>query len=171
MKTTLLLARIASLALCAIAVCGLMTGCSSKPNEAGHTGEHSGHGHSHTPPHGGTAVELGNEHAHVEFVQDKAAGKLTAYILSAHMDDFVKLPATSIEIVAKDGGKEHPLTLKAVANAATGETVGNSAQFEAEAEWLKTTSSFDGVLKEITVRGSTFTNIGFKFPKAADHKH
>src|SRR5688500_557791 len=38
--------------------------------------KHSGHGHHHTPPHGGTPVILGNEDYHLEFVLDASNGKI-----------------------------------------------------------------------------------------------
>lgn len=124
-----------------------------------------GHGHHHEPPHGGTGVELGEEDAHVEFVRDAATGKMTAYILAPHMADFLRLEAKSFEVTAKVAGKEETLVFNAVASSATGETVGNTAQFEAQADWLKTATTFDGVLKEITIRGKTFTKVAFNFPK------
>ncbi len=37
---------------------------------AGH--EHAGHKHEHHAPHGGTAVVLGDEQYHLEFVRDAA---------------------------------------------------------------------------------------------------
>ena len=51
------------------------------------------------------------------------------------------------------GGKEEVLTFKAVGNNATREKVGDAALFEAQADWLKTTSPFDAVIKEITIQG------------------
>jgi len=35
-------------------------------------------------------------------------------------------------------------------------------------DWLKATPEFDAVLKEITVRTKTYTNVAFNFPKGAD---
>jgi hypothetical protein len=57
------------------------------------------------------------------------------------------------------------LTLKAVANNATGETVGDTALFEAQADWLKTTPAFNAVIKELAVRGNKYQSIVFSFPK------
>ena len=50
----------------------------------------------------------------------------------------------------------------------TREKVGNTSLFEAQADWLKNTPKFDAVLKEITVRTKTYTNIAFNFPKGSD---
>lgn len=148
-------------ALTGLALIGL-TGCSESPKpstEQGHGGHH------HEPPHGGTAIDLGDEEAHLEFVLDAAAGKLTAYVLKAHMAGFQRITQESLELTATVGGKPETLTLKAVANAATGEKAGDTSQFEAQADWLKTTKSFDTELKSITVRGKAFTGLKFNFPK------
>ena len=126
------------------------------------------HKHEHKPPHGGTPVELGEEEYHVELVRDAAAGKMQAFIFDGELENFVRIPAGSFTVGAKVAGKEEPLVFQAVPNAATGETVGDTALFEARADWLKTTPRFDAVLKEITVRAKTYTNVAFNFPKGAD---
>jgi hypothetical protein len=58
--------------------------------------------------------------------------------------------------------------LAAVANPATGETVGDTSLFEGQADWLKTAREFDATLKTITVRGTTFAEVKFNFPKGND---
>jgi hypothetical protein len=154
MKT--LMALFSALALTAF------TGC--KP-EASHSHSHSGH--HHEPPHGGTAIDLGDEEAHLEFVLDAAAGKLTCYVFKAHMSGFQRITQESLELSATVGGKAETLTLKAVANAATGEKAGDTSQFEAQAEWLKTAKNFDAELKTINVRGKDYAALKFKFPKGS----
>ena len=57
---------------------------------------------------------------------------------------------------------------KPSANTATGEKVGDTSQFEAQADWLKTTDTFDGVIKELTVRTKTYKDVKFNFPKGSD---
>src|SRR5207248_11682915 len=99
--------------------------------------------HEHVAPHGGTPVVLGDEAYHLELVRDADAGKLTAYVLDGEMENFIRVKAATFEIVATVGGAKQTLTFHAVASAATGETVGNSSQFEAQADWLKTTATFD----------------------------
>jgi len=140
----------------------LTVGCG---RESAGRGSSSGHGHVHVAPHGGTAVILGNEIYHLELVRDPAAGKLQAYVMDGHLADFIRIPAGSFEIAARFGGREEILTFKPVANPATGETVGNTSLFEAGADWLKTNADFDGVLRELTIRGSRFENVEFNFPK------
>jgi hypothetical protein len=124
--------------------------------------------HEHHPPHGGTAVVLGDEIYHLEFVRDAGAGRLSAYILDGEMENFIRSAAPSFEIVATVGGERRPLVLQAVANPATGETVGNTSLFEATADWLKATPSFDAVLTTLDIRGTVFSAVPFNFPKGND---
>jgi hypothetical protein len=124
--------------------------------------------HEHKAPHGGTPVVLGNEAYHLELVRDAAEGKLTAYVLDGEMENFIRIKAPSLEVVANLGGEKRPLTLRAAANAMTGETVGDTAQFEATADWLKSTSMFDAVLTAIEIRGTKFERVAFNFPRGND---
>jgi hypothetical protein len=141
----------------------LFAACGRKDAHDDHA--HAGHAHEHVAPHGGTVVVLGDEQFHLEFVRDPAAGKLTAYVLDAHLEDFIRIPAAGFEIAATAAGRPETLTLTPVANLATGETVGDSAEFATQADWLKTTSEFDAVLSSITIRGATFTGVKFNFPQ------
>jgi hypothetical protein len=137
-----------------------LTSCSPD----GDPGAGSGAGHHHEPPHGGTGVALGDEDSHLEFVLDAAAGRMQAYVLSPHMESFVRISADSFAVTAKLPDREETLTFKPVANSATGETVGDTSMFEAHADWLKTNKTFDAVLKEITIKGKTYRNVAFNFP-------
>ena len=74
----------------------------------------------------------------------------------------------SIEIAAEVNGARQILDLEAVANPATGETVGDTSLFQGQADWLKATPEFDAVLKSITVRGTTFSDVKFNFPRGND---
>ncbi|MGA2015890.1 MAG: hypothetical protein ABSH26_02980 [Opitutaceae bacterium] len=141
----------------------LAAGCSRPPASSGLP-----HRHEHHPPHGGTPVVLGDEAYHVELVLDATAGTLQAFILDGEMENFVRIPAPSVEIVADVGGAPRTLVLSAVANPATGETVGDTSLFEARADWLRGAREFDAVLREVTVRGTTFTGVKFNFPRGND---
>jgi hypothetical protein len=156
MKQTLCNALIVAVGVC-------LAGCGEKPGASGPPA--ASQKHHHTPPHGGTAVELGAEEFHVELVLDAAAGKLQAYVLDAHMENFVRLPLESFEVNATNAGQPQTLVFKPVANAATGEKAGDTSQFEAQGEWLKTAKTFDAVLKQITVRGKSYQAVKFNFPK------
>jgi hypothetical protein len=135
-------------------------GCGKKDPHAGHS--HST-GHVHKAPHGGTLVELGDHAYNLELVRDAAAGKLTAYVLDGHAENFVRIKSPLIEVVAMPGGMRTPITLQAVANTATGETVGDTSQFEAQADWLKTAGEFAGIVT-VEIRGTTFSQVAFVLP-------
>ena len=155
------------IAICVVIVAGFSSGC-SRSETISVPAQEMVHKHEHHAPHGGTPVELGEEEYHVELVLDASAGKLQAFILDGELENFVRIPEASFEIAAELPGKEEVLTMKAVANRATGETVGDTALFEAQAEWLKTTPTFNAVIKDLTVRDNRYQNIAFNFPKGND---
>ena len=142
---------------------GLFGGCERQPLRAPQ--QVGGHRHEHKPPHHGTPVVLGKEEYHVELVLDASAGRLQAYIMDGELENFVRVPADSFAVAAMLGGKEEVLMFKAVTNNATGEKVGDTSLFEAQADWLKTNATFDGVLRQLNVHGTTYRNITFNFPK------
>jgi hypothetical protein len=142
------------------------TGCNKKSSESGVAAKPPKH--EHKPPHGGTPVVLGDEIYHVELVRDAATGKLQAFVFDGELENFIRSSLPSFEINATIDGKPQTLVLNAVANPATGETVGDSSLFETQADWLKTAREFDATLKNITIRGSTFTDVQFNFPKGND---
>jgi hypothetical protein len=124
--------------------------------------------HEHHAPHGGTPVVLGAEIYHLELVLDPAAGKLSAFVLDGEMENFIRVKQPSFEVVATAGGASHTLAFRAVADSATGETVGDTALFEASADWLKSAKNFAGILTSLDVRGTVFTGVAFNFPKGND---
>lgn len=152
MKTRHLL--VATLSLAAFSACG-------KKSE--HGGEKHG-AHVHTAPHGGTLVEIGEHVYNLELVRDNAAGKLTAYVLDGHAENFVRIKAPTIELIAMPDGTYTPVALKAVANPSTGETVGDTCQFEAQADWLKTAGDFSGIFT-VEIRGTKFAHVEYHLPK------
>jgi len=149
--------------ICLMAALALITGCGERERAASA-------GHRHESPHGGTAVELGDHEAHLDVVLDAASGKLTAYVMDAHAENFVRIPAESFEIVAKLPAGETTLALKAVANAASGEKVGDTSQFEAQSGALKGVVGFDAELKQLVIRGRTYSKIPFHVGKAGADK-
>ncbi len=143
---------------------GAFTACAKKDEHADHN--HSAPAkHVHTAPHGGTLVELGEHAFNLELVRDAATGKLTAYVLDSHAESFVRISAPSFEITATVAGAKQKLSLVAVANAATGEKIGATSQFEATADWLKTTAAFDGIITALTIRDNPFKSVAFKLPQ------
>ena len=137
----------------------------------GQAGCGGGHDHSevgahhHDPPHGGAGVTLGDEEAHIEFLVDEEAGTVTAWFFKPHMEQYLRIKAGSFTVLAKLPDREVILTFAAVANAGTGETVGDTSQFVARADWLAGSGSFDAVLQEVSIRGTVYRSIGFNYPK------
>ncbi len=153
--------------ICALLAIGLGGGCSKDGNTSVRARQ-AVHQHEHYPPHGGVPVVLGNEEFHVEFVLDARTGRLRAYFLDGELENFVRVAMPSFEITAQVAGREEHLIFAPVANNATGETVGDTALFEVQSDWLKTTPRFDAVIKELTVGGDKYQNITFNFPKGND---
>jgi hypothetical protein len=127
------------------------------------THEHGGH--AHKAPHDGTLIELGDHAYNLELVRDTAAGKLTAYVLDGHASEFIRVPVPSFDLVVNSGGEKKSLTFRGVASTTTGETIGNTSQFEAQADWLKNASELTGVIPTIDIRGTKFDNVTVKLPK------
>jgi|CZKI01.1.fsa_nt_gi hypothetical protein len=158
-------ARLAPLLLAVVLPALLATGCSRPPSTASSGQPHK---HEHHPPHGGTPVVLGDEAYHIELVLDASAGTLQAFVLDGELENFIRSAAPSFEIVADVAGAPRALVMAAVANPATGETVGDTSLFQTQADWLRTTGEFDAVLRSFTIRGTTFTDVKFNFPKGND---
>lgn len=143
-----------ALLIAAVSACG---------RKVEHGGEKHG-GHVHAAPHGGTLVEIGEHAYNLELVRDNAAGKLTAYVLDGHAENFVRIKSPAIELIAMLGGTYTPVSLKAVANSRTGETVGDTSQFEAQADWLKTAGGFSGIFT-VEIRGTKFEQVAYSLAK------
>ncbi|MBP8257556.1 MAG: hypothetical protein KAX37_09540 [Opitutaceae bacterium] len=145
------------------ALTAVLAGCSKQHTDHDHAGHNHDHGaehaHVHTAPHGGSLCALGDHQFNVEFVLDAAAGTLTAYALDAHAENFVRITAPSLEIHITPPTPPRTLILNAVANSATGETVGNTSQFEAKAEWLKGAKGISGILTRFDAQGSSFQDV------------
>lgn len=142
-----------------------MAGCGRQPTTiASAPAKHERHA-----PHGGTPVVLGNEAYHLELVLDATTGKLQVFILDGEMENFVRSASPSFEIEATVNREKTSLVFAAVADPATGEKVGDTALFETQSDWLKTVATFDGVLKSLTIQGTTFTAIPFNFPRGNDN--
>ncbi len=147
--------------LCALAVAG--AGCGDPVNMR-RSGTDHGHGHAHEAIHGGTKVPLGPEEFHLEFVRDAAAGKMQAYVMDGHMANYVRIAQPSFEVLAKLPEREETLLFQAIARRETGEAPGDTALFEASADWLKEHGNFAAELKAITIRGKEYRAVSFHFP-------
>jgi hypothetical protein len=141
-----------------------LAGCGKHQDKASSSGPHL---HVDVPPHGGTLTALEDEYQ-IEWVLDAPAGKLQAYILDGEVENFVRIAPPSFDLRVKLPDRREVLHFKAIPNSATGETVGSTSLFEAQADWLKTNKTFDAVLPEINVEGTVYTNVAFNFPKGND---
>lgn len=149
------------LILTTLLICGILAGCGQRQPDA--AAPATAQKEEHHPPHGGTLVKLGDDVYCVELVLDASAGKMQAYIFDGELENYVRIAMESFEVTAKLPGREEILLFKAVATNATGEKAGDTALFEAQADWLKKETRFDAVLKQITVKGQTFQNVAFNF--------
>lgn len=154
-------------------LCTVVSACKPRHDHAhrpGDTHEHAGH--VHTAPHGGTIVELGEEMFHLELVHDAVAGTLTAYVLDGHLENFIRITQGSFALSVTLNGRTEEAVFQAIANPATGETVGDTSQFEARAPWLKTEGlRFEGRVRALTIRGRTFNDASVRFPEGHAHAH
>jgi hypothetical protein len=120
------------------------------------------------PPHGGTVVEFGDGIYHLELLPDPTEGTLTAWFLDSELEEYIRAGAPSFAMVARIGDQDETLVFKPVASPATGETVTDTSQYEARADWLKTAKDFDATLKGLKVRGTAYPDVKFNFPKGND---
>ncbi len=130
--------------------------------------------HEHKPPHKGTLVVLGEEFSHLEFVLDSEKGQLTAYALDGEAENAERIPQKSIDLkITLDKGqpqqRELNLTLNAVENVLTGESVGDTSEFMAQSDDLKSRNKFFATIANVTIKGQEFKNVDFDFPEGNDH--
>jgi hypothetical protein len=150
--------------------------------EAGHEGheheegEHSeeggeeahSHSHSHDPLYGGTLIAFGDHFAHAEVVLDATAGTLTLYLLDGGAEAPVRVAQESITVEVTprtQGAEKTSLTLQPVANPLTGETVGDTSQFQIQDPSLAGVSEFDGVIVSVSIKGSELKDVAFGYPE------
>ena len=130
-----------------------------EPEPAAQEEEHC----AHEPVWGGQLVEIGKHVAQVEIVHDEEEGSLNAYVMDGHASRAVRLPAKSLAVRIEAGGEEFTLELKPVADALTGETVGDTSRFEIRKDLLKRIRSFRGVIVELKVFDHVFRDIRFTY--------
>jgi hypothetical protein len=121
--------------------------------------------HRDQPPHGGTAIGLGDDQFNLELVRDPAAGTLKAFVLDGEMEDFIRIKAKVLEIEAEHDGRKETLKLLPVADAATGETVGDTCLFQTRADWLKRVDHFKGTIRALAIQDQSFKSVAFAFPE------
>ena len=80
------------------------------------------------------------------------------------MEQYLRVEAESFVVLAKLPDGEAKLIFAAVANAGTGESVGDTSQFVARGDWLAGAGPFDPVLPAVGVRGQVCQNITSNYP-------
>jgi len=143
----------ASFALCTL----LAVGCTKHEDHA-----QESPGHAHQPKNGGQLVEVGRHQYNIEVLVDAPKGKVTAWFLDAHAEDYVRIPAPSLRMTANVGNEPKEVVLAAVANPASGEKVGDTSQFEGAADWLKNLPAFSAAFQDVSIRGTSFGHVTFR---------
>ncbi len=154
----------------ALSVNLLVFGCGGDSNKSGSVGEHV-----HVAPHGGQLVEVG-EHGsgyNLELVLHPD-GFLQIYVLDAHAENFVRIPAPSIEIeIPGEGNSSRTLLCEPVADTATGETVGNTSLFTST-ERISDLLPLQAVIPQLQLMEFVYENVPIEFSGKsghADHEH
>ena len=122
------------------------------------------------PPHGGTPVQIGNHGFHLELVRDAGKGRFQAYVLDAHMQRYVSVPEKSFVMLATISNQQQRVTFNRVPEPGSEKVTEASHAFEATADWIKHATNFNAVFGSITLKGRTFTNVTFLFPKGSMHR-
>ena len=121
--------------------------------------------HQDTPPHGGTAIGLGDDQFNLELVRDPVEGTLKAFVLDGEMEDYVRIKAKVLKLEVEHEGRRETLKLLAVADSATGETVGDTSLFQTQRDWLKRVDHFKGTIPALAIQDQSFKAVAFAFPE------
>ena len=153
-----------------LTICLFLHGCGGDSGKSG-----SGGHHVHVAPHGGQLVEVG-EHGsgyNLELVLHPD-GFLQIYVLDAHAENFVRIPAPSIEIeIPVEGNASRTLLCEPVADTATGETVGNTSLFTST-ERISDLLPLQAVIPQLQLMEFVYENVPIEFSGKsghADHEH
>jgi len=136
-------------------------------DDHGHThDDEGGHGHHHEAPRGGTLIALGDHMGHFEVVLDADTGRFTVYALDGHVENPVRMEQESFTWTLRTSVEDEiEVTLAAVANPLTGETVGDTSQFEVVDERLQGLESFQMMIPAFEFRGIDVSAMHVPFPE------
>ncbi|MDG1132335.1 MAG: hypothetical protein P8P90_07785 [Opitutales bacterium] len=135
-------------------------------------GGNSGGGHVHQAMRGGILMELGPHGSghNLELLLNNK-GEFEIFILDAHAENYVRIEQSTIELNLADNNRT--ITLNAIPDPATGETVGNSSLF-------RTSQSVENLLPikaemvNVAIGSSNYLNTPLSFsgnPKSDNHEH
>ena len=149
----------------------LLTGGCDDHSHSLHKGG-GGH-HVHTAPHGGELFELGPHGSGFNFeLFLNQEGKLDLYVLDAHAENFVRIEQSDIKISMTEDNSTI-LSLKAVPDSATGETIGNTSRFQSEKS-VKDLLPIKGHIQEIRIGSNSYKEEEISFsgnPQKDKHEH
>ncbi len=148
----------------------LLLSCGDDHGHDHHDHDHHGHGHhghAHVAPHGGALVLLGKHgsgyHLEVVLAED---GLLDVYVLDGEAENYVRVKQENLalRIDPLEEANATTVTLSAVADKTTGETVGDTSRFSARTNYggLK---KFEGVVNAVLIKGASFENVSFRYPE------
>ena len=148
--------------LFAILIALFVVGCA----EHQHDESCKSHGglHVHEPLLGGQLMALG-EHGsgyNLELLIDEN-NRFSVYILDAHAENFVRIEQESLQVDLSDENKTS-IILHAVADSATGETVGNTSHFQSKGT-VENFLPLNGIIQMIEIGSKQYSEIDFAFPK------
>ena len=138
--------------------------CGKDSHEHDSDPEHSHH--VHVAPHGGQLVEVGEHGAgfNLELVLHPD-GFLQIYVLDAHAENFVRIPAYSMTFEIQDtNNSTKQILCEAVEDPVTGETVGNSSLFTST-ERIQEFIPFKGVFTQLDIMEFSYENLSFELSK------
>lgn len=130
-----------------------------------HDHDHGGHGHAHHAPHGGALTMLGDHAFQIEVLPSQSNGTISLYMLDGEAERFIRISAESIDATLKSEGKSEDLSFAAVANDATGETVGNTSLFALSAPEWAGKGRFTIQIDRLELLGQVFENLELPYPE------
>ena len=143
-------------------------GCSDEREKGGN----SGGGHVHQAMRGGILRELGPHGSghNLELLLNNK-GEFEIFILDAHAENYVRIAQSTIELNLADNNRT--LTLNAIPDPATGETVGNSSLFRSS-QSVENLLPIKAEMVNVKIGSSNYLNTPLSFsgnPKSDNHEH
>lgn len=135
----------------------------------GHDHDHDhdqGRAHVHAAPHGGSLIVLEEEVLNAELLVDASTGAVSLWVLDGHCESPVRVTQKEVALTVNVGGTARTVRLDAVADALTGETVGDTSQFAATDDELRGVASFSGTIQSLSVGGRSFQSVKFEYARS-----
>ena len=127
------------------------------------TGDHSGH-HVHTAPHGGQLVEIGKHGSgyNLELVLHED-GFLKIYVLDSCAENFLRIPASSIDIeVTDENNNSKIIVCEPIEDPITGETIGNTSVFTSTVR-ISDNLPLKGIIRKLDILEFSFEDVEINF--------